>query len=256
MYNASKIMTQDAYSKVFDNKKRVMVVFAHPDDAEIYSGGLIARLVEDGKEVMVIKMTSGDKGSRQTKISAKELLTAREMEDQSSMKVLGIKDENNIYLRIPDGFVEDSIEIIDKVAEQIRVFKPELIITHNPENVIIRYDENESWMNHRDHRATGQAVLDAAYPYSRDLLFFPEHFKNKNAESHQVKEFLLVDFYGHPDTVFFDVTNTIETRTKAHAMHVSQYSAEQVQDSADFFTLSTDYPTGRRFEKFRYVKTD
>lgn len=249
-------MVQDDYSRVFGNKSRVMVVFAHPDDAEIFSGGLIARLIKDGKVVRVVKMTSGGKGSRLEKISSKKLIDTREKEDRSAMKILGVKEENNIYLKLNDGEIEDNLETIGKVAQQIRLFKPEIIITHNSENVIIRYDESESWINHRDHRATGQAVIDASYPYSRGLPFFPEHFRNPNAESVIVKEFLIVDSYGHPDTVYFDVTETVKTRIRAHSKHSSQYSPEQAQESADFFTLSNDYPSGRRFEKFRYVATD
>lgn len=249
-------MTQDDYLKVFGNKKRVMVVFAHPDDAEIMCGGTIARLTNDNKRVRVVKITSGDKGSRGTKISSQELLNTREKEDQKSMKILGIKEEDNIYLHIPDGEIEDSLEIIGKLAEQIRIFKPEIIITHNPESVIIRHPSGERWVNHRDHRATGQSVIDAAYPYSRDVLFYPEHFDNPEAGPHLVKEFLIVDSYGDPDTVYIDVTNYIETRIKAHSSHASQYTLEGAMESADFFTISDKHPKGKRFESFRLVATD
>ncbi len=249
-------MVQDEYKKVFGDKGRIMVIFAHPDDAELYCGGTIARLINDGKRVRVVKMTSGDKGSKQQKITSKKLLETREQEDADAMKILGVKEEDNIYLHIPDGEIQDSLEIIGKIALQIRLFKPEIIITHNPENVIIRHTSGDSWVNHRDHRSTGQAVLDAAYPYSRDILFFPEHFNNPEAASHSVKEFLLVDFYGDPDTVHIDVSETVQTRIKAHATHKSQYSLEGAQESADFFTLSEDYPEGKRFESFRLVVTD
>lgn len=244
----------DSFDKIFGDKKKVLVVFAHPDDAELYSGGLIARLTSEGKEVRVVKMTSGNKGSRQEKITSDELSLLREKEDSYSMKVLGISEKNNIYLRYPDGEVENDLKTIGQIAQQIRLFRPELVITHNPEDIIIRFNKDEAWINHRDHRNTGKSVIDASYPYSRDILFFPEHFEDRGAESHRVIEFLLVDFYGHEDTVGFDVTKYIETRVKAHSAHSSQYSKKAAQESADFFTKTPG--TEKRFEKFRYIKAD
>lgn len=245
-------MTDD-FEKVFENKKRIMVVFAHPDDAELYAGGTIARLIDAGKKVRVVKMTSGDRGSRQEEIAEEKLKSVREDEDTKAMKVLGIQKEDNIYLRIRDGEVSNSLEVIEKVAYQIREFQPEIIITHNPENTIIRFDKDISWVNHRDHRNTGQSVLDAAYPYSRDLLFFPEHLKNKKLQPGNCAEYLLVDYYDHPDEVQFDITKFLETRIKAHACHASQYDEKAAQSSADFFTLT---PEGKRRERFRYVVAD
>lgn len=242
----------DSYQKIFANKKRILAVFAHPDDLELFCGGTIARLIKDGKTVRSVKVTTGDSGSRQETITSEKLKNQRLSEDEAAMKILGISPENNIYLNITDGTVDNSLDTIGKIAQQIRLFKPDLIITHNPEHSIIRFDQNNSWMNHRDHRATGQSTLDAAYPYSRDLLFFPEHFNDSNASSHSVCEYLLVDYYEHPDIVGINITDTVDIRVRAHASHSSQYSLEAAQESADFFTLT---PNGR-FERFRYVVTD
>lgn len=247
---------KDSYNSIFGNKKRIMAVFAHPDDAEIFSGGTISRLTRDKKEVAVIKVTSGNKGSRQEKITSKELGKIREEEDSKAMQILGIKRENNIYLRFEDGTVEDTLDVIGKIAEQIRIFKPDILITHNPENIVIRFEKDVNWINHRDHRNTGQAAINASYPYSRDILFFPDHFKNKESSSHTVTEFLLVDYYDHPDIVYIDVTNDIESRISAHACHTSQYSLKAARESADFFTKSNLYPNNKKFERFRHIIAD
>jgi LmbE family N-acetylglucosaminyl deacetylase len=247
-------MITDSYSQIFANKKRIMVVMAHPDDLEIMCGGLIARLVADGKEVSSIKVTSGDMGSRQEKISQNDLRNAREIEDSAAMNILGIKPENNIYLRLSDGQIENTVENIGKIVEQIRLFQPELIITHNPEVSIVRFDKDNSWFNHRDHRITGQITFDAAYPYSRDLLFFPEQFTNPLAKSWSCDELLVVDSYDHPDSLFFDVTEFLDQRVQAHATHKTQYNLESAQESADFFTKQWDKE--RNYETFRYVKAD
>jgi len=166
----------DSYNRIFETKSRILVIMPHPDDTELYCGATVARLIKSGKRVRVVKMTYGDKGSRQEKITQRELRSLIEKEDREAMKVLGVKDEDNIYLGLADGEIEHNLETIGKVAYQIRLFKPELIITTNPEDYIIRFDKDVNWVNHRDHRHTGRIALDAAYPYARDLLFFPEHF--------------------------------------------------------------------------------
>jgi len=244
---------RDSFDTIFQKKNKVLVVMAHPDDTELYAGGTVARLIESSKEVQVIKMTLGNKGNRQQKISEQELGEIRLKEDRAAMKALGIKDENNIYLNISDGGVEHNLDSIGRVAKQIRIFKPELIITHNPEDKIIRFAKDVNWINHRDHINTGNIAIDAAYPYSRDLLFFPEHFKNINVASHACTEFLLVDYNDHPDLVQIDITDQLETRIKAHASHSSQYSLQAAKESADFFTKNS---TPRRYECFRYVIAD
>lgn len=245
--------SNDAYSTVFGDKSRVLIVFAHPDDAELYVGGTIARLLSDGKRVRVVKMTSGGRGSRQERISEAKLTELREKEDAESMRLLGIPEEDNIYLRFRDGEVTNSLDVISKVVFQIREFQPDLIITHNPENVIIRFDADNSWINHRDHRNTGQSVIDAAYPYSRDLLFYPEQFNEARLKPGDVSSFLLVDYYDHADEISIDITDFVQKRIDAHARHSSQYDTNAAQASADFFTKTSD---GKNRERFRYVIAD
>ena len=249
------IIPTDSYKKIFENKFRILAVMPHPDDTELYCGATLSRLIGDGKRVRVIKMTYGDKGSRQEKVTQKELRIIREKEDREAMKILGVKDEDNIYLGLGDGEIEHDLPTIEKVASQIRLFKPQLIITTNPEDLIIRFDKDVNWVNHRDHRHTGRIALDAAYPYARDLLFFPEHFKNKEASSWACTEFLFTDVYEHPDLVYIDVSDFIDYRTRALAAHSSQYSLKHAKESTDFFTKLPIYGN-RRFDRFRYVIAD
>jgi len=245
----------DSFDMIFGNKERILVVMPHPDDTELYCGATVSRLVKAGKKMRVVKMTFGDRGSKKEEISQRRLREIREKEDRAAMRILGIQKEDNIYLGIGDGEVEDDLSTIGKVAYQIRIFKPELIITTNPQDCIIRFQKDINWINHRDHRNTGKVVLDAAYPYARDLLFFPEHFKDSLAVSHACTEFLLVDYYDHSDLVYIDVTDFVEVRTKALASHASQYSFKHSQESTDFFTKLPEYGK-KRFERFRYVVAD
>ena len=247
---------QDSFTKIFTKKKKVLVIMPHPDDTELYCGGTVARLIAEGIEVRVVKMTFGEKGCKQDDISPEKLKIIRRKEDSESMKALGIKTENNIYLDLGDGAVMNDIKTIGIIALQIRLFQPDLIITTNPEDMVIRFAKDENWINHTDHINTAKAVLNGSYPFARDISFFPEHFQNKAAKSHTCSEFLLTDFYNHQDNVYIDVTKYIETRVNAHAKHSSQYSLDDARDSADFFTKSPLYPKGIQFEKFRHVIAD
>jgi LmbE family N-acetylglucosaminyl deacetylase len=246
----------DSYSEVFKDVKKVLVVMPHPDDCELYCGGTVVRLVNNGIDVRVIKMTNGEKGCKQEKITSEELKKIRVKEDTMAMKTLGIKDENNIYLDLGDGQVEDNMETIGLIAKQIRIYQPDLIIITNPQDMVIRFDKDVNWFNHRDHLHTGKAVLFSSYPYARDISFFPEHFEDKSAKSHICTKFLLTDYYNDKDNVLIDVTDTVETRINAHSCHSSQYSEEDARNSADFFTKSDKYTDGKRYEKFKYVLAD
>lgn len=246
--------TRDSFEKIFGNKERILAVMAHPDDLETYCGGTIARLIRVGKRVRVIKMTTGNRGSRQERISEEELTRLRLREDREAMQVLGIKPEDNIYLDLNDGEVDNSLTTIGKIVRQIRFFKPDLIITHNPQDILIMFDSNNHWVNHRDHRNAGLSTIDAAFPYSRDLLFFPEQFKETEVDSHTVFEFLLVDYYDHPETVYIQISEEeAEIRSKTLASHSSQMTINQARASTDFFTKNKD---GKRYERFRHIVGD
>lgn len=244
----------DSYQNIFTNINKVMCIMPHPDDTEIYAGGTISRLVNDQIEVQVIKITLGEKGCRTENISPNELKVIRKQEDILSMQKLGIKPENNIYLDLGDGEIEENIKNIGIIAERIRLFQPDLIITTNPEDMIIRFDKKNSWINHRDHINTGKIALYASYPYARDLSFFPEHFANSNAKSHICTRFLITDTYNHPDNVFIDISKYQKNRTEAIASHSSQYSQEDAEDSTEFFT--SNWEAGKNFECFRYLQVD
>jgi LmbE family N-acetylglucosaminyl deacetylase len=137
------------------------------------------------------------------------------------------------------------------VAQQIRLFKPDVVITHNPEDIIAERKDGMSRVNHRDHRNTGRSVIDACYPYSRDISFFPEHFSDKEAASHKVVELLIADSHNHPAERFIDVTEFMDDRKKAIASHKSQFDDGAVERVTYTAVLNED---GKYFERFRYAK--
>ena len=187
---------KDFYSEIFGNKERILVLLAHPDDAEIIFGGTIARLIKDGKKVRTVIATNGNKGMHEGNYSNEEFRTVRlESQKKAGIK-LGLKDDDIFNLDIPDGEFEASIENIEKIVFHLREFQPEIVVTHNPFEMVNDFSDEVSWINHRDHRKLAEAVFDATYPYCRDNGFFPDQIK-KGLKPCYMSEFLMSDSYIH-----------------------------------------------------------
>ncbi len=244
---------EDSFNKVFKDVKTVLCIMAHPDDTELYAGGTLARAISNGIRVVSVKMTLGEKGSRADLIEESKLKEVRKNEDSASMEVLGITNEDNIYLDLGDGSVENNMSNLEKLSLIFRKYQPDLMITHNPEDKIIRFAKDINYVNHRDHINTANLAIDAAYPFSRDRNFFP-HQIDGDMKIANCTKFLLVDYFNHDDVVDVDVTDFVGKRIEAHAKHSSQYTLEDAKDSADFFTKREG--TDRLYEKFRLVIGD
>lgn len=247
-------MTADKYHQIFANKSTVMVIMAHPDDLEVFCGGTVARLIDDGKRVISIKITTGNRGSKDQAISADQLGKQRLAEDARAMEILGIPTYDSINLMLNDGEVENSLEDIERLAFYIRKFQPDLIITTNPEHIIIRHSPGTNWINHRDHRHTAMNALDAAYPYSRDRAFFSEHFDDPDITPGHCIEFLIADSWDGVDEVLIDVAQYVDKKLEAMICHESQVSTTAAKESVEFFTQHEGIDG--QFEKFRYIVAD
>ena len=185
-----------------------MIITAHPDDAEFGIAGTVAKWTREGKEVVYAVCTNGNKGTDDTGISPERLAEIREQEQRAAAKVLGVSDV--IFLHHDDQTLEDTSEFRKEIVRLIRTYRPELVATCDPYRRYI-------W--HRDHRITGQVVLDAVFPYARDRLAYPDLAK-QGLEPHKVREVLT---WGaeQPD-YFIDITDTYEIKMAALRCHHSQ----------------------------------
>jgi len=125
---------------------RILVIGAHPDDADIKAGGLACLWAQRGFDVQFVAMTDGSAGHHQ--IAGPQLAARRKAEAAASAQVAGIRYQ---VLDNPDGELAHSIENRRRVVRLIREFMPDLVITHRPDDY------------HPDHRNTGLLVRDAAY---------------------------------------------------------------------------------------------
>jgi len=187
---------------------RVMVIVAHPDDAEFAAGGTIARWASEGREVVYVVCTNGDKGSSDLSMTSDKLAPIREREQRNAAAVLGVKEA--VFLGYPDGGLEDTPAFREKLVRMIRRYRPDTVLIMDPFRRPIQ---------HRDHRIAGQVALDAVFPYARDHLSYPEHLK-EGLMPHKVAEVYIAGAEG-ADT-FVDISSSFCKKVEALRCHVSQ----------------------------------
>ncbi|MEE8471980.1 MAG: PIG-L deacetylase family protein [Dehalococcoidia bacterium] len=192
----------------------VLVITAHPDDAEIGAGGTLARWVAEGRELNYVVCTNGDKGSGDFDMVPERLAQVRRQEQLAAAAALGVKEV--VFLDYPDGSLEDTPEFRGRLVRAIRRFRPHTVVSTDPYRKYI-------W--HRDHRITGRVVLDAIFPYARDHLSYPELMK-EGLLPHKVKEVYL--WAAEEPNTFIDINDTLATKLAALACHVSQVGSDTV----------------------------
>ncbi len=226
--------------------RRVLLVAAHPDDPEFSSAGTVANWVRDGIEVAFVLVTSGDKGTPDHTMTGERLSSMREEEQRAAAARIGVT--NVIFLRFPDGELTPGLELRGAITRMIRTFKPYAVMTHDPLTLFY----NNEFINHPDHRAVGQATVDAIYPTARDPLQFPEQTR-EGLEPHKVKEIYL---WGSDEpNVVVDISDTIQDKVEALMSHVSQVgTADDLEERIKTRAAQVAEPAGLRYgEAFRRI---
>jgi len=198
------------------NRKIILAVGAHPDDLDFGCSGTVAKWVKKGAAAYYLICTNGSKGSDDPKMTPEKLVKIRKKEQLTAAKILGIKEV--FFLSHEDGELENNLGLKEEITRVIRKVRPDVVFTMDP---LMIYSKKRGYLNHPDHRACGQAVLDAIYPLSRDRLTFPNHEKEK-LKPHKVRKVYLTNF-DEQDT-FFDISSTIHLKIKALLEHKSQVS--------------------------------
>lgn len=125
---------------------RMLVLGAHPDDAEFHAGGLITIYRQLGHTVKIVSVTNGAAGHHT--LSANELAAVRKLEAEAVAELSGV--EFDVW-DFPDGQLQPTLDVRFRIIREIRTFQPDLVLTHRTNDY------------HPDHRAVGQAVQDASY---------------------------------------------------------------------------------------------
>lgn len=132
------------------DKRRFLVLAAHPDDADIKFGGTAIKLVRAGHEVIFVSLCNGDCGHFDTGLDPRDLADRRYAETQAARRVSGIK-EYRVWKGSHDCELMPSLENRKRVVALIREYQPDVVLSHRPCDY------------HADHRATAQLAQDAAY---------------------------------------------------------------------------------------------
>ncbi len=197
---------------------QVMVITPHPDDAEYGVAGTVARWAGEGRSVVYVVCTNGNKGTSDRNMKPEDLVGIREEEQRAAAELLGVREV--AFLRFPDQGLEDAHEFRREIVKVIRMYKPETVVTADP---------YRRYLWHRDHRIAGQVTLDAVFPYARDHLSYPE-LLDAGFAPHKVREVLL---WASDDVNYrFDITETFQKKVAALRRHKSQvgmFPAEELE---------------------------
>ena len=222
-----------------DQFQTYMLVVAHPDDSEFGAGGTVARLTREGKHVLVIQVTSGNKGSPDRDADPAQVAATRERELLEATRRLGVAEV--VFLRCMDGELVPDLNLRERIVRMIRTHRPDVIITHDP---------FRPYALHPDHRAVGLATTDAVYPTARDPLYFREHL-DEGLEPHKTAE---IWFFGadQPDR-FVDITETFEAKIHALMAHESQVGdgeglADRMRERAVELAQGQDFELAEAFK--------
>ncbi len=229
--------------------KRILGVFAHPDDPEFFAGATFAKWAADGAEITFLVATSGDKGSADPDMTHERLAEMREREERAAAAVLGVKEV--IFLRYKDGELFPTLELRRDITRVIRLCKPDIVVTLDP-TVFWRGTRG---INHPDHRAIGAATLEAVFPTARDRLNFLEHERDEGLGTHKVATVYIAGAAQPTHTV--DVSDSIETKIRSLYAHKSQIAdMEKMAQGIRKRTLDPEAPPEfpRHIEKFHVIK--
>ena len=204
---------QAAVQKELDFSK-ALVFGSHPDDAEFTFGGTIARWTSEGRDVVLCVVTNGAAGSNDPEVERDWLIETRRKEQEAAAQVLGISEV--IWLGYEDGYVEDSHELRRDMIREMRRHKPEVVLGPDPST----YYFQQRYVNHPDHRHTGEAFLAAVNPGVTTTPLYRAELYDKGFEPHSLKACLL-GVTAQPD-FFVDISDHMETKIASLIAHDSQ----------------------------------
>ena len=205
-------------TKNIKTPKSALAIFAHPDDMDFSASGTIAKWVAKGAKITYLVCTDGSKGSDDPRMTARRLAAIRKREQRDAAKILGVRDV--IFLGHRDGELTADLKLKEEIVRVIRQKRPELVITLDP---AFFYSPARGFVNHSDHRAAGQAAVDAVFPLARDRLNFP-HYEKQGLTPHKVRTLFLVSF--DAPTHLEDISATFGKKLATLNAHKSQVGSD------------------------------
>lgn len=208
---------------VWPERRKILVVLAHPDDPEFFCGGTLVRWARAGHDIDYCLLTCGDKGYNDSTtaedLTPDQLCALRHEEQEKAAALIGARSVQ--FFDHPDGYLEPDLELRRDIVRVIRKHQPDILVTCDPQTLF-----TANGINHPDHRAAGQAVLDAVFPASSNAAYFPELLAEGLTAYMPAEVWCSLTMQ---PTVVLDVTEEWPRKMKALLCHKSQ-----VGDAAQF----------------------
>ncbi|MCX7895039.1 MAG: PIG-L family deacetylase [Thermoanaerobaculum sp.] len=195
---------------------RVLTIFAHPDDAEALAGGTLLSWRTQGAQIVLAIVTDGDKGTHNENEPTSSVVAKRREEQAAAAALLNAEVR---WLGYEDGLVQPTLALRKDVVRLIREVRPHLVLTHDP-TVWFRHG---AYINHPDHRAVGQAVVEALYPAVKKANVFPDLAAAGYAP--WVPEELWLAATDEPNR-WVDISHLFEAKMNLLLTHASQFPPE------------------------------
>lgn len=192
----------------------VLVVAAHPDDADAGCGGTLAGWTTAGARATIAVLTDGALGSHDTSLGADDLRARRRVEQEKAAATLGVHEV--LFMDRPDGFLQRGDPEVVQTAALIRELRPSLVIGHDP------------WLAyelHPDHRAAGRIVCDAVIRAREPRLDVG------GAPAWRPDELWL--FWPEEPNHYENIADTLKVKAVALSCHHSQYASSFGLDPDD-----------------------
>ncbi|HET7036725.1 MAG TPA: PIG-L deacetylase family protein, partial [Thermomicrobiaceae bacterium] len=219
--------------------RRVLVVMAHPDDAEFICGGTIAKWAAAGSHIVFALGTRGDKGSSDPDMSSERLMEIREREQHDAARALGVKEVE--FLGFRDAELVADLQLREAITRAIRKHRPDALICQDP---TARWS-GQDYIQHPDHLAMGEAALAAVFPSARDPLTFPQLLA-EGLQPHKTPEVYLAA--ARESDVWIDISDAFETKIAALKAHKSQM--KDWDPGPEMRRWGEDNAAAARFQRF------
>jgi LmbE family N-acetylglucosaminyl deacetylase len=225
--------------------KRVLTIFAHPDDAETMAGGTLIKWAREGHEITMCLITDGDKGTADPNDTREAVIGRRRAEQQRAAARLRA---TVITLGYEDGVLQPTLQLRRDLVRVMRRVRPHIVVANDP-TVWFRHRQ---YINHPDHRAAGQAAIEALYPAVKKASIFPELLA-EGYQPHVVEEVWLGPT-GEADT-FVDITDVFDEKIALICEHGSQFPPEATRAAFARIAREAGAPRGIALaESFRTVR--
>ncbi len=234
------------------NLERVLVVVAHPDDAEFWAAGAIAQWTDAGITVTYCVLTDGENGAHDPTVARERISLIRRDEQRDAAAVLNVSDA--CFMGLGEGTIDPSSrELHHHLVRIIRQARPQRVVTWSPERNWARFRSC-----HPDHLATGEATLRAIYPDAGNRFALRSLYDDEGLDAWTVSETWLLN---SPNVNrYVDITGTFQRKAAAVAAHHSQVANRRdltgdLRARAVSVAEAGGLPDGRLAEAFQVVIT-